>query len=202
MKTTALLAALVCTLAAGLPARALTLDEVRDRIAQDRAVAADFVMTKKSPAVDVDLVSRGRLLLVRGRGLLWTTAEPFEEVLGFSLRKRGATDESGKWTVLENRHADAAARQVEQLLSGDAGGLESRFFVTLEGDLDGWRAVLTPKSGNAAQWIAEILIRGGRHISRMQLVMKDGTLTEIVFSNPRANPEIDALDDGRLESLQ
>lgn len=181
---------------------AFGLKEIQKEISTTDVISARFEMIKRSQTVSVPLAAQGKLLLVRDKGLLWTTIEPFEETLGFSQNKRGHTDDLGNWQVLENQSPGIVTQTMDDVLKGDFDFLSDRFFIEIDGDQNHWRLLATPKSGNAKEWIAEVLVTGSRHISRVQIVMQDKTVTEIVFSDVKDNPEIDKDARRLLESLQ
>lgn len=181
---------------------ALTLEDVKGALSQASVISSRFEMTKRSASVNVPLLSSGRVLLVKDIGILWTTQAPFEDAVGFSQGKRGWLDASGNWQTTENRGVSQAAEIMDQVMRGDYGFLENRFFLEVSGTVRDWRVLATPKAGNAKEWITEVLITGGRYVSRVQMTMTDSTTTEILFKNAEDNPAIDSVDCQRLETLK
>lgn len=182
---------------------AITLADIGQAISDASSFSSRFSMMKRTNSVGTPLMSEGRLVLVRNKGLLWAVTEPFEESVGFSEKKRGFTDDRGQWQVKENQTPGIVNEIMQKVLGGDFSFLSDRFFIEVDGSKNAWKVLATPKIGNAKEWIAEVLITGGgRHISRVQIVMKDQTVTEIVFTETKDNPEIDQKDRLRLESLQ
>lgn len=193
---------LLCLTAVSSTSFALTLDDVKGALSQASAISSQFEMTKRSASVNVPLLSSGRVLLVKDIGILWTTLVPFEDAVGFSQGKRGWLDASGNWQTTENRSVSQASEIMDQVMRGDYGFLENRFFLEVTGTTQDWRILATPKAGNAKEWITEVLITGDRHVKRVQMTMTDSTTTEILFKNAKDNPEIDSIDRQRLETLK
>lgn len=181
---------------------ALSLGDIQKELSGADVISARFEMIKRSQAVGVPLLSHGRVVLVRDKGLLWTMTDPFAETLGFSEKKRGRTDDLGHWQVEENKTLGIVTETMDKVLKGDFAFLSDRFFIEIDGSKENWRVLATPKAGNAKEWISEVLVTGARHISRVQIVMKNATVTEIVFEDAKDNPEINEEDRRLLESLQ
>lgn len=182
-------------------AGAMTLNDIAQGLCNASSFSSRFSITKRTNSVNMALKSEGRLV-VRDKAVLWIVTEPFEESVGFSEKKRGFSDDLGQWQVKENQVPGMANEIMQKVLGGDFEFLSDRFFIEVDGSQSAWKVLATPKAGNAQEWISEVLVAGDRHICRVQIVMKDQTVTDIVFTETKDNPEIDPNDQLRLESLQ
>lgn len=181
----------------------LAVSDILRILGEPEQLTADFTQQKQSPSVAVELDSRGRFVLSREKGFLWMTSEPFEDVVGFSKTKRGYLDESGRWIVLSNEHSARVMEWVREFLTKGSDELSRYFFLSPSGSRSEWRLLVTPKDdGTAARFLTEVLLTGGEHLQRIQIVQTDGTITRLFLSNVRENPTLSRIDQDRLEALQ
>ena len=69
-------------------------------------------MQKKAPGIKRLLVSRGRVVVSPGRGLIWKVDFPYEALSVFGPGKIGRTDEAGNYSVREAPQAAQASRRM------------------------------------------------------------------------------------------
>ena len=148
------------------------------------------------------LKSRGRLVLSKEKGLLWMTTDPFEDCLGFSAAKRGELDEKGRWITSPSAYAGQAVDFMQKLFTEGPDELRNHFFLTPTGTQDHWQLLASPKGGQLANFLTEILLTGNDALQFVQMAQTDGSLTRIYFSQVVRNPLLSPRDLARLEALQ
>ncbi len=180
----------------------LSVETLLATIEQPDALTADFTVEKRTPAVSVPLKSEGRLVLSKDKGMLWITTAPFEDALGFSKTKRGHLDDNGRWVVEASQAAGRALEMTQKFIAAGPEALKDHFFLSPSGTTADWQLLASPKGGTPAQFLTEVLLAGGKHLKRLQIVQTDGTITRIEFSHVNPSAVIAGEDHQRLESLQ
>lgn len=188
--------------AAVAAAAPVTVEDILRIVKQPDVLTADFTLGKKTPAVTVMLKSRGRLVLSKEKGLLWVTTEPFDDCLGFSSAKRGELDEKGHWITSSSAYAGQALDVMHKILTAGPDELRNHFFLTPTGTQDHWQLLASPKGGQLANFLTEILLTGNDVLQSVQIAQTDGSLTRIYFSQVVRNPQLSPQDAERLEALQ
>lgn len=180
----------------------ITVEDILHTVKQPEVLTADYTLEKKSPSVAVTLTSRGRLVVSKTQGILWFTAEPFEDCQGFSAAKRGELDDAGHWVTAPAAYAGQAVDITQKLLTAGPEELRNHFFLTPSGTPEAWQLLASPKGGTLANFLTEVLFKGGTHLQSVQMAQTNGTLTRIYFSRVETNPPLRSDDLKRLESLQ
>lgn len=160
------------------------LQEAARRLDDAPVVRGDFEQTKSIKGFKKPLVSRGRFVMAKGRGLQWITTEPFPSTLTVT-RERLTTQTEGGTQQLDTRQ-EPGLRAVNELLmavlAGDMQALSTRFQV--EGGLQGaqgWRMSLVPKDAALARFIARIEMEGDRYVQHVRLSEASGDESRIRF---------------------
>ncbi len=159
--------------------------EVARRMDSAAVIRGAFEQIKTIKGFKKPLLSRGRFLIVRGRGIQWLTQEPFPSALVVT-RERLMTVTDGGAQEMDARQ-EPGLRAVNELLMAVLGGdlrvLNVRFQV--EGSLQGsqgWRMTLVPKDATLLRFIVRIEMEGDRHVQQVRLIEGSGDESRIRFS--------------------
>lgn len=192
-------------LADALPAHADDLlGGVAARLADAPVIHGQFEQTRRLAGFSNPLVSRGDFVLARGRGVVWSTREPFPSSLLVTpdrLVMRGA---DGR--VQQQMQADSqpAMRVVGEsmiaVLRGDLRSLQKRFDVTgkLVGKA-GWALTLTPTDAGMRRVFTRIELAGDRFVRDVRLEEGSGDSTVVRMIDPSAANKLTSAEEQRFE---
>lgn len=163
-------------LALPLSAAALTLEQVGKRLNDAPIIQADFQQTQHLKLLSKPLHASGSLLLVRGKGLLWTVKSPFQshiKLIGGHLYSNGQA------STLPG--GEQFADQLMDVLAGDIDALKPRFHIQADRQGNQWRLVLTPRDDALAKAISKLTLGGERspHYFRIDYPNGDYSLTRL-----------------------
>lgn len=171
------------------------LRNVLATLAQHAAVRADFTQTRSNPALAKPQLSRGQLLFVLGRGMLWQTQTPFAETLAFAGKQAARIDPQGQSHPLRDaRGVSQISQMLQAMLAGHADAVRRQFHIAASGNAAQWTLRLVPRQERMAHVLGSIELRGDAYLEGIRITMRDGGDTDIRFSQTR--------DAGALSSLE
>lgn len=156
---------------------------------------ARFTHEKRIKVMTRPLISRGRLLFVRGRGLYWQTDSPFHSQLVFSkrgVRRLGSAGGSQTGPLIK-----ALARIFVSVISADINSLRSRFKVTASGDAKRWSLVLLPISTREVT-VQRIVLRGQLTVEVVTIHERNGDTSSYRLSEITTRPTTLSADEKKL----
>jgi hypothetical protein len=159
---------------------------LNQRMAQHPVLRAEFVQEKQMAAFKKPLVTRGRLVFVRGQGVLWTIEVPLKLTYVLTDDRIVEIGEDGKAQTRTAQDVPGLAqvgRVFRALLGAQTDALKDIFTVAPEGSVDAWRLILTPKSGPVSQYMRQIQLAGGRYLDKIRIEESNGDATTISFRN-------------------
>ena len=190
-----LLALLLAVIGFGTLAREQpsALAQVQARIAKPAVLRGAFEQEKRLQGFTHALESRGRFLIARDRGVVWTVVEPFPSELVLTADRILSRQADGSTRVeLDVRGQPALAAVNAMLLAlvrGDVQALAARFEIRVEALADsGWRLSLTPGAGVAGQAFREVVLEGDRHVRKVVMEGADGDRTTLLFMEMSETP--------------
>lgn len=199
-----LIAALLIAVAAGAWA-APTADDLtlrlNQRLSQHPVLRAEFVQEKRMAAFKRPLVTRGRLVFVRGQGVLWIIEAPLRLTYVLTDDRIVEIGEDGKAqtrTVQEVPGLAQVGRVFRALLGAQTDALKDMFTVAPEGSPDAWQLVLTPKPGPVGQYMRQIQLAGSRHVDKIRIEEGNGDATTISFRNTSESDSASAEERARF----
>lgn len=184
-------------------AGALTLPELKSRLASAETLSAVFTQTRTLKGIKKPLRSQGHVFLIRGKGVVWDQTSPF--VQRSTVTKNRITLEiegkkSDEVTAETNPRAFAFAGLVEGLLQGDIEALKQFFAVTglkaLPGDR--WRLSLKPREAPVTRIFSFVEVEGGDQVETLQFTSPAGEKTRVDFSGIVVNGEANETIQSRL----
>lgn len=176
----------VATAAGAAPSADDLALRLNQRLAQHPVLRAEFVQEKQMAAFKKPLVTRGRLVFVRGQGVLWTIEAPLKLTYVLTDDRISEIGEDG--SVLARTAQDVpglaqVGRIFRALLEAQTDALKDIFTVAPEGSVDSWRLTLTPKPGPVGQYMRQVQLIGGRHLDKIRIEESNGDATSISFRN-------------------
>lgn len=166
------------------------------RLDQTRVIQASYVQTKTLQALKRPLVTHGKLVFVRDRGVLWRIDKPYRAsyLLGTDSVTEIAADGRRKLRGVNEVPALAQIGKVFQaIFQGDIQALSNYFEVSRQGDDAHWRLELAPKP-QLARFLKSIHAQGSNFLERLDLVEASGDRTRIDFSDSQLDTPLDAAD--------
>lgn len=176
--------------AAGAPeALPPVVAQVRQRIGSDPVLRGEFEQRKAIKGFKNPLVSRGDFLVIRDRGVVWRTREPFPSTMVVTRERLLTRQANGSTASQLDAREEPALRAINEtlfaLMAADLGVLAQRF--RIEGELrgaDAWRLSLTPRDGGLARWLASVELEGDRFVRAVRLAEAQGDTSTIRFIQP------------------
>ena len=172
------------TCAASTPAAADVATRIQRRLEQYPVLRAEFTQEKQMAAFKKPLLTRGRLVLARGEGVVWQIDAPLKLTYAMSESRIVEIAEDGKATVRNAKDLPGivqVGRVFRALLSANLDALADTFTVAQDGTPEAWRFVLTPKAGPVSQFMRRIRLTGSRYVDRIVIEETNGDTTTIVF---------------------
>lgn len=174
------------TLLAGclaLPALATEalLEQVGERLQRAELVAGEFEQSQRVAALSRPLVSRGRFVFERERGIFWQVREPVAASLILTVDGRVHSGDGDGGGVAGERALGFMARLLNSVMRGELETLRESFEVTGEIDARAWQLRLTPSSGPLGRVIEVIEVSGNRSVRQVVLRAGDGDSSRLNF---------------------
>lgn len=166
---------------------------VRERIAAVEVLRGRFEQDRRIAGFRKPLRSQGRFLLVRGRGVVWTTEAPFaSETVVTGERIVVHPADGGTRVVLDGERQPAmreVGRAVLALVGGDLDALSRRFDTAVQRlPGDAWRMELRPRDRRLARAFARIVLQGDRYVRQVEMEDAGGDRTTLRFADLRETP--------------
>ena len=190
-RMTAFVLCLLLSFGAGHAARAADADpnllkNVLASLGNHQSVRASFVQTRSNPALAQPQVSHGTLLFVLGRGMLWQTAQPYQETLALTGSHAARLDAQGKLQPIRDaRGVSQVSQMLQSLLAGKPDDVLRQFNVQASGAVEKWTLHFTPKQSRVARILGGIELDGDAFLEGIRIDMHDGSATDIRFSETR-----------------
>ena len=174
------------------PASADPLAEVRSQVAQVPLLRGEFSQEKQVAGFRNPLRSNGRFLLVRDKGVVWSTTAPFPSETVITQDRILSRQRDGSRRVEVDGRQHPGLRSVNAmmfaLMSGDMKALTSTFEVKAEPVARGWKMTLVPRSRQVAQAFTSVRLSGDRYVREVELREANGDLTRLRFSGMSESP--------------
>ena len=159
---------------------------VRSRLAQPPVLRGQFEQRKQLKGFRNPLVSRGNFLLLRERGVIWDTTEPFASSALLTRERLLTTLPDGSRRVVIDSSASAGMAAANSLLmalvAGDVEALTPQFeaeeLLAADG---GWTLALRPREAGLQRVFKRITLRGDRHVREVHIEETAGDRTTLRF---------------------
>lgn len=167
-------------------AQAATLPEdIRQVLAKPAPTKGSFTQKKNVQGFNAPIRSSGSFLLVPGKGLLWTTEQPFASEIRITRDKLEQTSQ-GMTTLSLDARQQPALRVMNQvmfrLLSGDVHALDADFMLSGAINKGQWQIHLQAKNPALGKVLQQITLRGGKYVNTIRILEANGDSTDITLS--------------------
>jgi len=183
---------------AGAPAHAADLlDEIAAGLDPAPVIVAQFTQTRRIAALRKPVVSQGRVVFARGRGVIWQIERPYRYAYVLSPRQITEVKASGERVARESGEVPGmaqASRVFEALLRADLDFLRQQFRVEAKGSADAWTAELAPRDAGVAGAVGRLAMKGARHVSEIEFVESNGDATRISLRHEFSGERLGAAD--------
>ncbi|NWE17888.1 outer membrane lipoprotein carrier protein LolA [Pseudomonas sp. P7548] len=168
-------------------AHAFDLQQLSDQLAKPSVIHGAFTQEKHLRALPQPLVSKGTFVLAKDHGLLWLLKTPLQQDYRISAQGIARRDANG-WQLLPNKSAGAEQNRLFlAVLQGDSSGLQRDFELQLQGEANGWKLTLIPRSLLLKQVFTQINIDGGELVQKIELLETQGDSTVLRMQDSRAD---------------
>lgn len=194
------LAALALWLA--LPAHAAaaadtaTLSSLAEHVAQYPVVRADFTQTRQMAALKRPVVTAGKIVYSRERGVLWQIEKPYTMTYVLQDDKVVEIGADGQRRERQVQGLAEIGRVFRAVLSADTQALAGYFDIAVQGTAAQWTLELTPRQPQMAQFIARIQITGDQFVQTLRMQEAGGDSTSLRF---RGTQGVAALSNAELQ---
>lgn len=163
-----------------------TSDDARGRLARPAVLRGSFEQRKQLQGFKNPLLSRGRFLLLRDRGVIWDTTEPFASSTVLTRDRLLTRQPDGSTRVVLDATVSPAVASVNSLLlalvAGDLDALAPQFEINEDRLPDGrWQLRLHPREAGLQRVFRVIELRGDEHVDEVVLEETGGDHTTLRF---------------------
>lgn len=151
--------------------------------AGDNVMRGRFTQEKHLAELDGALVSKGRLVVVRGRGLIWQVEQPVSTRLVITreaLTERTDGRETSRIMVAEQPGLAVVAALLPALFEGDMNRLQ-QFFDIEDRETENGRTTITlsPATAGVGEFVKQVKIEGTDRIERLRIDRPGGDYSVI-----------------------
>jgi outer membrane lipoprotein-sorting protein len=188
-------------LCAGLTLAAATLalaapdlaQGVRAQLTNAEALRGKFEQIKQVAGFAKPLTSLGTFLVVRDKGVIWSTEKPFASTLRLTRDQILAT-QGGAVAFRLDAQSEPTVRVINgvlfSLLNGDVSALNTHFDVAGDIKNANWHLTLTPKDAGVAKIMQRIEMRGDAFVKQIVISEANGDVTTINLSGQATTPAL------------
>ncbi len=170
----------------------------RDAQAQSDVVRGTFTQKKHLTELEQPLLSTGRFVVARGRGLIWQIEQPVSAELvitGEQMVQRSDGHEVARISNDEQPALGVVAAVLLAVFQADLDRLQQFFEIeTQTRDGGAWTMKLRPTASGVREFIGGVRIEGAANIERIEIRQASGDRSVIELRTAPSNPETAALD--------
>ena len=167
-----------------------SLSDIRKLLTVNSMVCGDFTQSKSLRALTRPLVSRGRLVFVAGKGVLWQVTEPFATQVLVKSDALIKWDDNGvphQVNFGQTPIFHALSQVFLAAFAGDIDRLQEPFKLQTNSNQSNWQLTLTPRDPNFSAIITSIKVSGDRFVNEILIAEERGDNTHIRFSGVTAD---------------
>lgn len=188
---------LVLTISSATGFAADLLEEIAAGLDPAPVIVSEFTQIRKIAALKQPVVSHGRVVFARGRGVIWQIERPYRYTYVLGSRKIAEIKANGERLEREPREVPGmaqASRVFEALLRADLSFLREQFHSELKGSRQAWVAELLPREAAAAGVVGRLVLKGGRQVNEIEFVETNGDSTVIRLRHSSSTQQLGAAD--------
>lgn len=159
--------------------------KIQSMLAKPPILCGRFDQTKQLTGMKKPLASNGRFCVVKGKGIIWRTLQPFPNTL--RLTRDEIVNYQGERVAMRlDAKQEPTVRLINSvlfsLMAGDLGQLNDLFEIDGKVKATSWQVELTAREPALAKAIGTISLDGGTHVKTINMDEAGGDHTTIVFS--------------------
>ncbi|WP_034350922.1 outer membrane lipoprotein carrier protein LolA [Herbaspirillum sp. GW103] len=180
---------------------AAPVQQIQSRLAKPTVMCGRFDQSKQLTGIKKPLQSHGRFCVLKGRGILWQTLQPFPGTLRIT-RDAIVQIQDGRIAMKLDAQQEPVVKMINSvlfsLLAGDLSQLDTLF--ELDGSLrDGhWQVALKARQPALAKAIGDISLAGASYVDKVSMQEASGDRTEISFSAIKTGEGAMTAEEGAL----
>lgn len=158
-----------------------------------------FDQNKLLVGIKKPLASNGRFCVVKDKGVLWRTLQPFPAALRLT-RDEIVQMQGDRVAMRLDAKQEPVVKMINSvlfsLLSGDLSQLDQLF--DMDGSIQGkqWKVALKARSPALAKAIGELTLEGNEYVRKVIIAEAGGDHTEILFSDIHTGAQALNAEDG------
>lgn len=160
------------------------LEKIAAALEPAPVIVTEFTQTRRIAGLKQPVVSNGRVVFARGKGLVWQIERPYRYAYVFGANARVEIDAKGERRQRQSGETGGAsqgAQVFDALLRGDLAALRGFFDVQVQGSPEAWTAQLRPRRGEVAGVLRQLSLKGGREVKEIALAETSGDFTLITL---------------------
>ncbi len=190
---------LLLLLTATVQAQNFTPAQVRQQVnkaaARMRSLTCDFVQTKNLRMLKSKIVSRGRMCYVQPDKLRWEYTSPYTYTFILNGQTVWMKNDRGsnRINVAQSKMFKEITRIMMSSVVGSCVSNSRDFNVTLQGQGNNWKALMTPKRNPMRQMFKTITVYFDvkrAMVVGVKMIEKNGDTTAIVLQNAKLNSPV------------
>lgn len=152
---------------------------------------SSYTQERRLQGFDKPLKSTGTLLLCRSKGLALQQKTPFVSSMVFTQDKIISATATTVEVIDAARQPQLyeLSRLLQGLISADPALIESCFEWELQGTLSSWQLSLIPQKEPMSLVFSGLRLSGGQYVRELQLMDKQGDVTQLVLLDPHSTPD-------------
>ncbi|WP_087687857.1 outer membrane lipoprotein carrier protein LolA [Pandoraea sp. PE-S2R-1] len=168
-------------------------------------VHADFLQTRTSALLSAPALTRGSLVFVRERGVVWQVRSPQAQGYVYGRQRSARLDADGNVLSLDTQPS-GVTQQINEwanaFMHGDTSGLASQFSVAVTGTVNRWQIVLTPSQPQIAQVMRRLTLNGDTVVRGVTLETRRGESVRWQFEKVRTGEALDSNEQRLLRTVE
>ncbi|AVS68434.1 hypothetical protein C8245_24770 [Paracidovorax avenae] len=173
-----------------------TLSSLAQHVAQYPVVRAEFTQTRQMAALKRPVVTTGRIIYSRERGVLWQIEKPYAMTYVLQDDKVVEIGADGQRRERQVQGLAEIGRVFRAVLSADTQALAGYFDIAVQGTTAQWTLELKPRQPQMAQVMERIQITGDQFVQTLRMDEAGGDSTSLRF---RGTQGADTLSDAELQ---
>ena len=178
---------------------ALSTEEILKNIPEAKISEYAFTQDKYLADADSHLVSSGKALFVKNKGIIWKQQNPFEIKIVINDKEflEIIDDEVSKLSFTDNPQMFSISKLIMSLINMDIKNLSDDFKYTLDGTINHWEIRLIPIDPTLKKVFRKILLKGESSISEVILESTTDDITTLRFSNQKKIDKLEPDEDSK-----
>lgn len=180
---------------------AAPVQQIQSQLAKPAVMCGRFDQTKQLTGIKKPLQSNGRFCVLRGRGILWQTLQPFPSTLRIT-REAIVQMQDGRVAMKLDAQQEPVVKMINSvlfsLLAGDLSQLDGLFELDGQSQPGHWQVALKARQPALAKAIGDIALEGNAYVEKVNMKEASGDRTDIRFSAVKTGEGAITAEEGAL----